>query len=209
MTTAGNSLILCFEAISSYGKEIDALSETLGELLVKNLGTSSLPCKVIDKLKYDNRMSDTGWVCTDVASSLPLMGKHRRKKKPELYLGFQISVAGDGVSFHGNNEPLIHVNFWENAVDFDQESYMHYPLEEAQIKNNRLLFWNHETEGWNKDEWTFSIRLLTLDSSQALIDRVIHPAIALLRGEEITKALPDDLIGLVIYSDERVIRSSN
>ncbi len=113
---------------------------------------------------------------------------------------------GNGMEFQGNEEPLLHVIFWASKVQFST-AYMGYPLvadptDPYKILENRLIAFGDLKDGWNARGFVFSLRLLTLDSSQALIERVINPAIALLKGETDVKiALPDDLPGLVMYPD--------
>lgn len=212
MTGDGKKLVQCFNAVSAFGKEIYSLCTTLDELLTKEIGMADLPCKVAGRLSDDSRYDESGWICTDVASSLPLMGKTLRKNRPEMYIGYQISMTGDGMSFDGNEEPLLHVCFWDIEIGFGDEGVpMAYPVDQEhhpRLKDNRLILWEGSGADWKKDQWTFSIRLLTLDSSQALLDRVIKPAIALLQGTAATLALPDTLPGLVIYPDESVLNQA-
>jgi hypothetical protein len=209
MTGDGKKLAQCFNAVSAFGKEIDSLCTTLDELLTKEISLADLPCKVSGGFSEDSRDAESGWICTDVASSLPLMGKTLRINRPEMYIGYQISLTGDGMSFDGNEEPLLHVCFWDIDIGFGDEGVnMAYPLDQEhhpRLKDNRLILWEGSGADWKKDQWTFSISLLSLDSSQALLDRVIKPAIALLRGVDVKTALPDDLPGLVIYQDESVL----
>ncbi|OGB52265.1 MAG: hypothetical protein A2503_14435 [Burkholderiales bacterium RIFOXYD12_FULL_59_19] len=208
MTRDGNQLVQCFNAISAFGKEIDSLCSSLNELLTKEIGKAVLSCKVAGEFSEDSRQDEACWLYTDVASSLPLMGKTLRKNRPEMYIGYQISMIGDGMSFCGNEDPLLHVYLWRDENCFDDECYMRYPLAQDppyQLISNRLIVWGDLKDGWKEYEWTFSIRLLSLDSSKALLDRVIKPAIALLAGTAVTSALPDNLPGLVIYSDESVL----
>ena len=204
----GKKLVQCISAISAYGREIDSLCETLNDQITQRFSRDDLPCKPVGKMVSDLRRDETEWVCTDVAWSLPLAGKKARIGRPEMYLGYQISLAGDGMAFVGNEEPLLHLCLWESDIDFN-EVYMGYPLDEdpaITIKDNRLIVWEGPGTTWKKDCWTFSIRLLTLDSSNALLERVINPAIALLNETPVTSSLPDDLLGLVLYSDINFLR---
>lgn len=84
---------------------------------------------------------------------------------------------------------------------------MGYPLDtesEFTLEHNRLIMWR----GANRAQWTFSIYLLSLNSVQALVDRVVNPAIALTSletNDPILAILPDDLPGLVSYENRDVL----
>lgn len=209
MAGEGKKLTQCLNVVSAYGKEVEALCETLNDLLTQEIGKSDLPCKLVGKMEQDYRTDEMGWIYTDITWSLPLAGQRTRNGKPEMFLSYQISLIGDGMSFPGNEDPLLHVCLWESDVDFNDEGYyMGYPLEQEPpfcLKDNRLIVWGGQGNDWKSNSWTFSIRLLTLDSSQALLDRVIKPAIALLKGSAVTAALPEDLPGLVLYPDESML----
>ncbi|ABD70761.1 hypothetical protein Rfer_3051 [Rhodoferax ferrireducens T118] len=211
MTEEGRQVVQCFRAVSAYGKEIEALCETLNARLTQEIDNlkDELPCKVAGQFMKSSREDEWDWIFTDVAYSLPLMDKAFRKKRAEMYLGYQISLTGDGMSFDGNEEPLLHVCFWDIEIGFGDEGvHMAYPVDQEhqpRLKDNRLILWEGSGADWKKYQWTFSLRLLELKTSQDLHDRVIKPAIALLSGVDVRTALPDDLAGLVIYPDESVL----
>ena len=217
MISDSNRLVQCFNTMSAFGKEINALCTTLNERLTKEVEKANLPCKVAGGFSEDSRTDESTWVYTDIAHSLPLMSQSFRKSRPEMYLNYQISMTGEGMFFDGNDEPLLHVSLWSDPTCFkdNDASYMCYPLDPDspyQLIENRLIVWGDIEGGWKEHEWSFSIRLLTLDSSQALLDCVINPAIALLRvtpgtlRTDALVALPDTLVGLVKYADKSVLR---
>jgi hypothetical protein len=214
MADEGKQLVQCLRAVSAYSKELNAMVETLNELLVKEFGCAKdLPCKISGEFVYSDRKDESEWLWTDIAYSLPLMGKKKIKKTAEMHLGYQISLMGDGMSFLGNEEPLLHIVLWGGAIDFANDEYMGYPLEleddqPYRILNGRLIVWGEQSADWRQNGFVFSLRLLTLDSSQALIDRVIKPALALIKSVPVTTALPDDMPGLILYSDESVFRGA-
>ncbi len=211
MIGEGRQVVQCFRAVSAYGKEIEALCETLNARLTQEIDNlnGDLPCKVAGEFREESKEDDCGWIYTDVAYSLPLMGRTLRTKRAEMYLCYQISLTGDGMSFEGNEEPLLHVCFWDIEIGFGDEGMpMTYPVNQEhhpRLKDNRLILWEGTGTDWKKNQWTFTLRLLELGTSQDLHDRVIKPAIALLRGVDVMTALPDDLAGLVMYRDETVL----
>ena len=154
MAGEGKQLVQCLSAVSAYGKEISALCETLNELLVKEIASANLPCKPAGGMAYAERKDETEWIYTDIAYSLPLMGVNLRKNRPEMYLGYQISLAGDGMSFVGNEEPLLHVCFWIVNFAFGDGYFMTYPLGDSThcLKDKRLIVWEGSGNDWKENQ---------------------------------------------------------
>lgn len=208
MTTDAKQFVQCVRAVREYGAEITAMGETLDALFLQELEKARPGCKVAGQIVRDNRDDDQGWVCTDTAASIPLA--RRKGSRPEMYLGYQVSLEGDGMGFPGNDVPLLHVCFWDCRIDFDEGYFVKHPLlfeEDAEhctrIEADRLIVWEGEGTDWKRRQWTFSVELLTLESSQALLDRIVRPAIALLNGEPAGAALPDAMPGLFRHAAPR------
>jgi hypothetical protein len=97
------------------------------------------------------------------------------------------------------------------AISFNDKNFMSYPLDQEEpyrLEHNRLITWGDKDKDWKSLAWAFSLRLLSLDSSQSLLDRIIMPAIMLIKDEPIITALPDDLPGLIIYPDIGVLSNT-
>ena len=115
----------------------------------------------------------------------------------ECYLGYQISMTGDGIAIPGYPDPLLHVFCWGASVNFENELYIGFPLEEEkdcpfQIVGDRLILWGQPTDAWNVREWVYSLRLMALNSPTDLRTYVVDPARALLRGEDICTVLKEE-----------------
>lgn len=211
--TLGRKYRYCIDAISQYGAQINTLADTLENLLKEEISSrKDIDVKLAEgKIYRDDRYDDSEWVYTDHTRSVPLVRKDRRKnKEPEQYLSFQVSLSGDTVSFSGNDEPLLHICLWEDKLDFE-DFFMTYPMLDKEsdyaLESNRLIIWGERNKVWTDLSWTFSIRLFTLDSTEALRERVVAPVIKLLKGATATEALPDTLPGLVMYDDESPLSS--
>lgn len=207
----GAALASCFKVVASCGKEIQALSDTLNNLITEAISSNrELPCVLNnERVNYQDCMDDSsGWVYTDIAYSFPLKRLGKGQQKTSAYLGYQISMMGDGIAAPGNDEPLIHVFLWAAPVDFD-EYYMGYPIDkdaESRVLDERLIMWNSENpEKWPSHHWVFSLHLTSLNSSEDLERCVVKPALALLRGESVLSALPDSIEGLIRYTDSQLI----
>lgn len=200
MTSHSNKTISdCFDLITRCGNELvgirDALNNMLSEeFLSKN---NNFPFRTEGDFIQSDRLDDSGWLYTDEAQSIGL--KAKGKRKIERYLGYQISMTGDGIQVPNYNEPLLHVFCWAQPCDFDEGDYVggaawkddeDYPLS---ITESRLLYWGALDESeWNEREWTFTLRLMALNTPDDLKKYVIQPAFALLKGDNICTALPDE-----------------
>jgi hypothetical protein len=197
----GKTISDCFALIARCGTELEGLKDALGNLLSEQLKTKNAsPFVLAGNLQIDDRFAagnNSAWVYTDSACSFPL--KSKGKRRTEGYLGFQISMAGDGIAILGNAEPLLHIFFREVPVDFDDGDYIGFPLdveESHKITNDRLL-------NWSEGQWTYSLRLMSINSIEDLNKYVVEPALALLSGENVIDALPDEWLGktLIRYPD--------
>lgn len=204
----GKTLASCFEMVSRCGTELEGLRDTLSNMLeaaLANASSVAMPCVISDDGIWDERMDDSGWVYTDIGFSLPLKKKGKGNKSTERYLGFQISMVGDGIAIPENSEPLLHVFFWSVPCSFEDDEYVGFPYSEGQdypfeVMGNRLLMWeDKDSDGWTRHEWTYSLRLMDLNSADDLRKQVVEPALALIKGATPAEALHDGVRGLVRY----------
>lgn len=208
MGEQGRRLAACFRAASSYCLEINALRESLNDLFSREIVKADWPYRFVSPGVALEKHDKSGWMITDIAYSLPLFRrrKGRPSANPDFYLSYQISLCGNGISMGDNEEPLVHVCFWTTPLDFDEENYMFYPLSKLgnpTIKSRRLLVWPVPNNDNRTDvEWTFSVPLLSLDSSQSLLNRIVHPAIALATEVDLQRAFGEEQSALVEYDDE-------
>lgn len=198
------NLVRAFDLVSKCNSEIEGLTKTLNELFEEELG--QLPPNL--KFKYQGEPINgcgydaSEYLTTDHAWSFPLKQKFKnRSADPDMYIGYQVSMCGTRI-FPDEKAPMLHVFFWEGAIDFD-ECYVNFPLDEdstLSIDSSRLLVWGEKTpSNWMERQWTFSIKLTTMNNRQNLLESVVKPALALMEMKPAKEALPDDLPGLVIY----------
>jgi hypothetical protein len=207
---AGRKFADSLSALGQYCEEIDSLQTSLKDLVTRAFdvpGTrEELPCRVFGSWTSTvERAGSGGWLVSDRAWSLPLKGKTLRgRARPEKHLSYQISLVGDGIHAPGNFEPLLHVCLWDDPISFRDGYYAGFPLDHddaAALRGCGLLAWpDPENPKWAPEEWTYSLRLFALESSEMLERCAIVPAIRLLCGVPATEALTDDLPGLVTYT---------
>lgn len=180
----GASITASFEIASCCGKEINALSELLNGIFEVELANknNALPCILVDdnkKLKPEWRMDDSEWVLTDISNSFPLKTV-KKNRKAEKYLSYQVSVAGDGVL----NEPLLHMCLWDHPINFE-DFYMGFPLDSSsnfKVIADRLIVWGSDTRNsWKDMDWTFSVRLVSINTEDDLRKWIVQPVLNLLK----------------------------
>jgi hypothetical protein len=208
MTTSfdGTVLTKCFETVARCGSEIEALIKTLSDLFLKEVNSKRHVCVIAGEIIKNYRRDDSDWVYTEVACSIPLKANGKGNKRPEMYLGFQISLVGDGINLPSNAQPqpLLHVFLWDCAIDLD-EYCMSYPIgdeNEIQIIDKKVVVWGDVTsKNWTDRQWTYSLRLTSLNTEGDLQKCVVAPSLALLNGKTISEAIPDGLLGLIYYPE--------
>jgi hypothetical protein len=182
----GASLAKCIKLVDDLGKEINALNDTLREMLLDRIKDDSWCIEA--KIDVD-RYTDSGWLCSDWAVSFPL--KEPRKKEATRYFGYQISLIGDGMSVPGNNEPMLHVFLWGVAAGFKDDQYsFSFPLENDSdepwcLRNGVLIDWccGEDAKSWAEQQWTFTLPLVALNSREHLEERIINLSMELLRAK--------------------------
>jgi hypothetical protein len=206
---AGTKIVRSFELVESIWTQIDNLGNSLAAMTEAALENGEFPqLQSAGASTWTYQESASGWNSTAYALSFPMMGKRRRKAEPAAWISYQISVFGGGIPplDGGGPEsigPVIHVSFWHLSTDFDDAGmFVEFPPDwddSWEIKDERLLFWKSEKEG-EFDQWTFSIRLLDLNSEDAIRTSIIEPVRALLTGAQAASALPANLPGLIYYA---------
>ncbi|MEN9492193.1 MAG: hypothetical protein RJA63_2642, partial [Pseudomonadota bacterium] len=140
----------------------------------------------------------SGWLYAHHAMSFPLKKKRNSSQEADMYLGYQISLLADSL-LPDDKFPMVHVFLW--SVLNDLEDYrVRFPFDDGKLEADRLITWaNGDASKWTDRDWTFSLRLTSLNNRQNLVESVINPALALLQMKTAIEALPDDLPGLVFY----------
>lgn len=200
----GKTISGCFKLVSRVGAELEALSDTLANRLVERVrendtNTFLMASKAIE----DCRSDDSTWIYTDISYSLPLKLKGKGNRSAKRYLGYQISTMGDGIELPGNAEPLLHVFCWDRPIDFSEEEYVGFPLEEdadeaVEIAGDRLISWGGNARAWYERSWMYSIRLTAINSPADLTKYIVEPALALMNGVDAHVALPDGWLDSII-----------
>lgn len=196
----GKTLASCFDVASKAGQELEAMSDRLAELLKNAINSDrSQPFVSAHDGGYEEwpeRSGGQGWVCTDSAFNLPLKPSGRGRRSVDRYVGFQISMTGDGIDIPGNSEPLLHLFCWDEPIDFDGNWYLGFHVDpesddtQFEIRDERLMLW-YPDEQESPGFWNYSLRLLGLRDEDALRKYCVEPVLKLLKGQAVTEALPN------------------
>lgn len=200
-TIDGTELTKCFEAVGKAGREIDALLETINQEISSRLSGSSRYALVDRPKKTDDK---SGWTCSMRALSYPVKQASKSKfRKAEGYLCFQVTTQGEEY-FSGWSQPeaLLHVCFWSDAIDNGQNCMALQLLdpETWRVENDSLVVWSDHAG--SPKNWTFSLFLVDINSSEDVVRNIVLPAIDLLDGKHIKEVLQDPLKGFVKYEKE-------
>lgn len=159
------------------------------------------------------RIDDDDWVYTD---SCVFLGVGKRNGKANKYINIQISLYGDGMrsGLDDNEEPLLHVSFRDDATDYEDGVYFSIAdLDDAEVslEENVLFNWGQIGCEWNKQEWTFSLKLTSINSIEDINSKIVKPLSALISGADIEKAGLKMIQGIVHYekADEGSFYVSN
>ncbi|HRQ65867.1 MAG TPA: hypothetical protein PKZ76_13570 [Xanthomonadaceae bacterium] len=211
----GEGIARCFSIVAACGREIEALIEAINSQdWSESFKRAAKASRCEFTLLFDAstvpvyRCDESEWVNTDVAWSIPV--RKKGKRKPEMYLSFQVSLHGDGCA-RGHDPAVLHVSLWAYPPSFDEEVYVGFPMDnedKTEVVADRLLVWRYDNPDWTDFQWTYSLdlgELRDLDSVNAL---VLGPSLALLMGCDVQEALPDALFqrGLMKYPDVRVLQ---
>lgn len=206
---AGALLSNSLEVASKYLLEVNQLGETLQNLIWEELQADDLPVKIGTKVITESRTDASDWIAIDWAKSFPLYRRGRKGKGvPDMFFGFQISMAGAGTAPSCPPEPVLHMFLWTEPCNFKTADHMGYPLAPEYAPNvdgGPLITWDSGYKGWLEKQWVFSVRLLALNSTKALMDSLVVPAIALLREGPSAHLLPPDMPGLLMHSPDRAL----
>lgn len=206
----GKTVAAAFALVSKCGDEVENLSELLAQQMSDAIkGDRKLPFIVAGEVDWQYRHASSEWLKTDIACSLPLKAKGKGNKRIAAYLGFQISMTGDGIAIPGNAEPLLHVFLWGGYVGAD-DIWICFPwspdASEFDVIDDRLMLWSeHGTAAWGQGEWQYSLRLIDLNTPEEVYRHCVAPALALLSGMAPREALPDDLPALYRYPEKSLL----
>jgi len=160
----GNTITASFNLTSKVCSEIDALYEQLSNLFTSSINQlateTDTPWLVAAGPVEDWSADDSGWLHRDAIFALPLKSKGKGNRRIQGHLGFQISLAGDGISIPGCNEPLLHVFLWtgDEKPNFEDSYYHYFPIPDDEsapfeVFSNRLVHWGDSDGTWDEKAW--------------------------------------------------------
>ena len=208
---AGMKIIRSCELVESVWVQVQDMTHALNSMIDTALKKNHFDTlQPVGKSHTTYGYTRSRWSSTDSATSFPVQEKRRRRTKaPDAWINYQVSVFGTGIPpLAGDDDnsigPVVHVSYWQLATNMNEEGTgMGFPLEQGDwdIADQRLIVWNSSDEG-KPLHWTFTIRLLDLNSEDALRSSILEPLRMLIAGDPPALALPDNVPGLVFYHRE-------
>lgn len=190
----GKQLARCFDVVSATYREIDSLIELLNNNIsdkVNGINDHNGKKLRIQEPTQKDKADESGWIKCNITVSFEIF--RGKKQAPSSYLGYQISLLGDGMILA--EEPLIHFCHWVTALGIDDNHFgFSLDLSDSKIDEGKLITWKSEDESVY---WTFSVRLTSINNVNDITR--IADTIASLLEEQTSESIPDDIHGLVRY----------
>ncbi|OFC34840.1 hypothetical protein [Acidithiobacillus caldus] len=195
----GKNLVSCFDVVNQTWREVELMAERLTSILTKELDTNRLRISTNriseepDLAEFDDNYSD---VSIGLIKCIPV--KTKGKKAPDLYFGFQVSLAGNLIAVPGNEEPIVYMMMSTEEFGFDHW-WLAFPLckEEDDLKieveNDVLLRWK------NDGSVAYGVKLLSLKNEHDLLDLCVKPLMSLHNGNSAKSVFGD-------HPDQRFVR---
>ena len=195
----GKNLVSCFDVVNQTWKEVRLMSDRLTAMLSKEIVENELRIaddEVSDEDDLAEFLEDYSDVNIGLAKCIPV--KTRRTRTPDLYFGFQISLAGSLIDFPGNEDPVVYMIRFSHEFGFDHW-YFKFPL----TKDDDNLDFNVENEvllRWNSDgSVAYGVKLLSLKNEHDLLDLCVKPLMSLHNGNSAKSVFGED-------PDQRFVR---
>ena len=193
----GKEIVGCFNTVNQLWREIEAMADRLTVLLRKEIEEKGMRCDGTpdDELEYAVFDDDYSGVCTGCIRNIA--AKSPKKKRPDVYFGFQVSLADNLINIPGNDEPIIFMFSATEPMDFDDTWHMFFPMSDEsdtdfEIENKAVL-------RWGDGSVAYGVRLLSLNNEADLHNLCVIPLLRLYKGES-----PEVVFGKDI--NERIIK---
>ncbi len=190
----GKDIVCCFNTVNQIWDEIELMADRLTTLLRKAIADSDLHVDENEEVDYAEFDDDHCGVCTGMIKTIAVKSGGR-KKSPDLFFGFQVSLAGNLIGIPGNEEPVLYMIKSSENFDFGK-GWIGFPLCEQDdddinfsVENNIVLKW--------EDTLAFGVKLLSLNGEKDLITHCVDPLISLHSGKSIVEAFgehPSEII---------------
>jgi hypothetical protein len=190
----GKDIVCCFNTVNQIWEEIELMADRLTTLLRRRIADSDLHVDENDEADYEVFDDDHSNVFIGMIKTVAVKSS-RKKRKPDLFFGFQVSLAGKLISIPGNEEPILYMIKSSEKFDFSK-GWIEFPLCEQDgddinfsVENNIVLQWDGCL--------AFGVKMLSLKSDYDLINLCVDPLISLHVGKSVAEVFgenPDDSI---------------
>jgi len=204
MSEIGTAISSSFAFVSQVGNECEALANLIKQEISDLLSKSPLSGLYKPGAWSSSYKTDTNaWIYQGAAWSLPLVPKGKRNVT--AHLSFQLSLLCDNAEGGLSPEPLLHVNFWDEPTNFNDQ-YMGFEMYDISPKaltrlregTARLFRW--ESDNGAADRWTYSLRLADINGLDDVRRLIRSPVEQLVINVDAGEATLDQLASAVCYT---------
>lgn len=204
MTEVGKSIMESAYFIAKIGEQVESMLDLIIDNLSKSFEKIENFFVPVGNWKSCTRYDENAWILSDYVHYIGLKSNYKKKVDPEGYLSLQISLWQDGAKFDGNDEPLIHICWWNDEIRIDKDDNYFGSLfggdEDFELEENVIINWNPETEITRDQRWSYSLRLTSINNLDDIRNKIVSPVTDLLtKGIKETVPSIAKLDGIVFY----------
>lgn len=204
MAEIGKSVVESAHFIAKIGEQVESMVELITDNLSNSFGKIAINFIPVGDWRSCTRYDENDWVLSDYVYYIGLKFNRKNQVKPAGYLNIQISLWQDGAEFEGNEEPLLHICWWDDPISVDKEDNYFGSLfgddEEFEIESNVLINWKPLAETIPDQRWSYSLFLTSINDLNDIRKKIVSPVIDLFaKGIKEAVSSITDLDGIVKY----------
>lgn len=187
----GKDIVCCFNTVNQIWREIELMAERLTTILSKRLSDSGLHIEENENPEYAIFDDNYSGACIGLIKRLAIKST-KKKRDPDFYIGFQISLADKLISIPDNEEPILYMISCPVKFSFEDDSwYIHFLMSEDDddtdfsVENNIILHWDDKT-------MVYGVKLLALRNEEDLLKLCVEPIVSLHTGKNVEQVFGND-----------------
>lgn len=177
----GKDIVACFNTVNGLWREIETMADRLTIMLRKEIDENGLRCAGEPDDKLDYKYFDDNYSDVCIGYIINIAAKSPKKKRPDVYFGFQVSLADNLINVPRNDEPIIFMFAAAEPMGFDDAWHMYFPMTDEFDTNFKVE--NETVLRWNDGSIAYGVPLLSLNNEADLQDLCVTPLLRLKKGE--------------------------
>lgn len=194
----GKDIVCCFNTVNQIWREIELMTDRLVALLSKRLSDSSLHVEDKENPEYAIFGDNYSDVRIGLIKRLGIKSS-KKKKNPDFYIGFQVSLAETLISIPDNEEPILYMISCPAKFSFEERVWhVDFPISEDDDDTDFSIE-NDIVMRWNDKKIVYGVKLLALSNEYDLLKLCVEPAVSLYAGKNAEQVFGND-------PDQRFVR---